>query len=281
MIGDSSQIFNNEWTIGEVGLNEIRLSLKTDHRDPFTKFHTDDQKIKLTHNNRGSLSSSEISKHSVGDNNMKYTKSTSPYSSTNSLNSIDLADLSNNSRANQHHPPVAPARKKRMAPRPPSQNSIPENQSTSSTTTITNNRDNNRNVFKVPTIPVIPRKMFHESSPNLANPNDLTKAVTTSSYKEFNNNNMSSLDTQYTYSENKNDTVTIRPTSQMFNKLNGAAVNNVQNRKTYTGGETKQHHSATSSDTEELLEEKDIPPEPTPRKRPAFSKFYLLKSYIK
>lgn len=269
-----------------MGLNEIRLSLKTDRHDTFTKYPTDDI-IKLRqHTSRESLSPSEISKHSGGGvaNNMKYIRTTSPYSSTNSLNSIDSSTgMSSISRTN-HHPPVAPTRKKRMAPRPPSQNSIPENQSTTtahSKTIIENNNNNNNGnndnetAFKVP-LPIIPRKKFHFSSPNLANhhqqQNDQTKAITdtSSTYKEFNNNNIAHLNTET--EQKKGDVVTIRPAAQMFTKSNGANTN----------GKSKDsilYHSSTSSETEEMAESKEIPPEPIPRKRPlgksCFMNFFL------
>lgn len=152
--GDSSQIFNNDLTIGEVGLNEIRLSLKTDsHHEPYPKFHTDEI-VKLRQNSRESLSSSEFSKNS----SRQYAKTTSPYSSTNSLSSMDSTGL--NSR---HHPPIAPSRKKRVAPRPPSQSSLSERSEV-----------NGDHVFKQPH-PVMPAKNFFVSSPNLTNTNNDTK----------------------------------------------------------------------------------------------------------
>lgn len=241
--------------------------------------------MKLRHNSRESISSSEMSKHSAGGN-AKYMKTTSPYSSTNSLNSIDSTGMSNNSRSH-HHPPVAPTRKKRMAPRPPSQNSIPENgQTTVVQSAITENHsDDNGIVFKAP-FPVVPRKKFHVSSPNLANPNDQTKATTTiiPVVKEFNNNNVTSTtDTHQqqsvasvpTLNETSDDAIMMRPTSQLFAKCNGAAVAvKAENRKTYAGGETMQssqlYHSRTSSDSSGGRE---MPPEPTPRKRPVFGKY--------
>lgn len=237
--------------------------------------------MKLRHNSRESISSSDMSKHSAGGN-AKYMKTTSPYSSTNSLNSIDSAGMSNNSRSH-HHPPVAPTRKKRMAPRPPSQNSIPENgQTTVKQSSITDNSDDNGNVFKAP-FPVVPRKKFHGSSPNLANPNDQTKATIPPPVKEFNNNNVTSTSDTHrqpmvsvseTITETSSD-VTMRPTSQIFAKCNGAAVAvKAENRKTYSGGDTTTsqllYHSRTSSDSSEARE---LPPEPTPRKRPVFGKY--------
>lgn len=161
--GDMSQVFNNDKTIGEVGLNELKLVLKTESRfnSDFHRFHAEDM-MKYKSSVPDSVSSSEISRN--------YSKNVlqkpSPYSSTTSLNSLDSTGM--NLTAKQQ-PPVAPARKKRAAPRPPSQNSIPEQEIFGTTL----------NVFKEPHS-ILPRKNFHVSSPQLFNNNNSIKKETNS-----------------------------------------------------------------------------------------------------
>lgn len=147
--GDMSQVFDTEKTIGEVGLNELKLVLKTESRfnADFHRFHADDMMKYKT----DSVSSSEISRN-YSKNTMQ---KTSPYSSTTSLNSLDSTGMNLTGKT---QPPVAPARKKRAAPRPPSQNSIPEQEIFGTTL----------NVFKEPHS-ILPRKNFHVSSPQLFN----------------------------------------------------------------------------------------------------------------
>lgn len=160
---DMSQVYNNDKTIGEVGLNELRLVLKTENRfnSDFHRFSADDMIKYRSSNIPESVSSSEISR------NLQNVTKTSPYSSTNSLNSLDSTGMNTNCKATQQ-PPIAPIRKKkRMAPRPPSENSIPEQEMFSSTTL---------NVFKEPHS-ILPRKNFHVSSPQLYNNNHNNNGV--------------------------------------------------------------------------------------------------------
>lgn len=148
--GDMSQVFDNEKTIGEVGLNELKLVLKSESRfsSDFRRFHADDM-MKYKSSVPDSVSSSEISRNY---------KKPSPYSSTTSLNSLDSTGMNLTAKT---QPPVAPARKKRAAPRPPSQNSIPEQEIFGTTL----------NVFKEPHS-ILPKKNFHVSSPQLYNNNN-------------------------------------------------------------------------------------------------------------
>lgn len=239
IVGDASQVYSNDLTIGEVGLNEIRLTLKTDSHEPYPKFHTDEI-VKLRQNSRESLSSSEFSKNS----SRQYIKTTSPYSSTNSLSSMDSTGL--NSR---HHPPIAPSRKKRIAPRPPSQSSLSERSEV-----------NGDHVFKQPH-PVMPPKNVFVSSPNLTNNTD-----TKGTKQEASDKKIHRIDEQETEKQ-----PTPRPTS-----LHGLRQISVQtngdNRATYAAPSPTVtpvtpaivDNQTTVNDSSEL---KDDRPEPVPRKR--------------
>lgn len=230
--GDSSQVYHNDLTIGEVGLNEIRLALITDSRhEPYPKFHTDEI-VKLRQNSRESLSSSEFSKNS----SRQYTKTTSPYSSTNSLNSMDSTGLNG-----RHHPPIAPSRKKRIAPRPPSQCSLSERPET-----------NGDHVFKEPH-PVMPSKNFFVSSPNLTN-NDTKGTKIEAADKTVNR-----IDEQ----EMKKKP-TARPTSLHGLQKNSVAQTNGDNVTPVTPTVTPATVDAPINVSAEV---KDVRPEPIPRKR--------------
>lgn len=150
--GDASQSFDTEKTIGEVGLNELKLALKTESRfnSDFHRFHADDM-MKYKSSVPDSVSSSEISRN-YGKTPMQ---KASPYSSTTSLNSLDSTGMNLTAKTQA---PVAPVRKKRAAPRPPSTTSIPEQEQEIFGTTL--------NVFKEPHS-ILPRKNFHVSSPQL------------------------------------------------------------------------------------------------------------------
>lgn len=169
--GDMSQAFDTDKTIGEVGLNELQLVLKTESRfsNDFRRFHTDDM-VKYKSSVPDSVSSSEASRN-YSKNVLQ--KTSSPYSSTTSLNSLDSTGMNLTAKT---QPPVAPARKKRAAPRPPSQNSIPEQEIFGTTL----------NVFKEPHS-ILPRKNFHVSSPQLFQNNTANNKSTV-----INNNNNSS-----------------------------------------------------------------------------------------
>ncbi|KAL9696796.1 hypothetical protein quinque_016375 [Culex quinquefasciatus] len=159
---DFHQGFELDLTIGEVGLNEIRLVSKKElenlQNNEYRLSTSDIFRLHQKNIRESSVSSSDLSRTS-----RVALKTTSPYSSTNSLNSMDSSGLSSSSRGgvngNQHHPPVAPMRKKRVAPRPPSQNSIPEKGPLE-----TPKADP---IFKEPQLPPYSKKNFHVSSPNL------------------------------------------------------------------------------------------------------------------
>ncbi|XP_055606942.1 uncharacterized protein LOC129754754 [Uranotaenia lowii] len=161
---DFHQGFELDLTIGEVGLNEIRLMSKKELE------HLQNNEYRLSTSDIFRLHQKNIRESSVSSSDLSRTsraamKTTSPYSSTNSLNSMDSSGLSSSSRGgingSQPHPPVAPTRKKRLAPRPPSQNSIPEK------APLEFSRDDH--IFKEPQLPPYSKKNFHVSSPNLFN----------------------------------------------------------------------------------------------------------------
>ncbi|XP_021705367.1 putative mediator of RNA polymerase II transcription subunit 26 isoform X2 [Aedes aegypti] len=178
---DFHQGFELDLTIGEVGLNEIRLISKKElenlRNNEYRLSTSDIFRLHQKNIRENSVSSSDLSR-----NSRTALKTTSPYSSTNSLNSMDSSGLSSSSRGglngNSHHPPVAPTRKKRMAPRPPSQNSIPEK------APLEIHKDDH--IFKEPQLPPYSRKNFHVSSPNLYNGE--VKIVDTINNNNNNNN---------------------------------------------------------------------------------------------
>ncbi|XP_058446559.1 uncharacterized protein LOC131427411 isoform X2 [Malaya genurostris] len=160
---DFHQAFELDLTIGEVGLNEIRLMSRKElehlQNNEYRLSTSDIFRMHQKNFRETSISSSDLSRTSKVP-----LKTTSPYSSTNSLNSMDSSGLSSSSRGgvngNQHHAPVAPMRKKRLAPRPPSQNSIPEKAPLETTV-------KDEHLFKEPQLPPYSKKHFHVSSPNL------------------------------------------------------------------------------------------------------------------
>ncbi|XP_055640504.1 probable serine/threonine-protein kinase nek3 isoform X2 [Toxorhynchites rutilus septentrionalis] len=181
---DYQQGFELDLTIGEVGLNEIRLVSKKElenlQHNEYRLSTSDIFRLHQKNIRESSVSSSDLSRTSK-----MVLKTTSPYSSTNSLNSMDSSGMSSSSRGgvngNQHHPPVAPTRKKRMAPRPPSQNSIPEK------APLETCKDDH--IFKEPQLPPYSQKNFHVSSPNLYNKELKTADVVNNNHHSNNNNN--------------------------------------------------------------------------------------------
>lgn len=144
--GDMSMVFNGDSTIGEVGLNELKMVLKSESQ--FNSNFQDMLKYKSQTSN--SVTSSEISRNSKSQ-----LRKSSPYSSSNSLNSLDSTGMSTSQKM---APPVAPARKKRLAPRPPSQIVIPEQ--------VILSTNINDVLLKEP-CSILPRRHFHVSSQQL------------------------------------------------------------------------------------------------------------------
>uniref|UniRef100_W4VRA3 WH2 domain-containing protein n=1 Tax=Corethrella appendiculata TaxID=1370023 RepID=W4VRA3_9DIPT len=246
-----SKIFENELTIGEVGLNEIRLVSKScissgvyNSQNSEYRFSTSDI-FRYQRNNirESSLSSSDLSRTSK-----IAMKTTSPYSSTNSLNSMDSSGMSTSSKGNNnghsHHQPVVPMRKKRQAPRPPSQNSIPEQE------TICTNPA----IFKEPQLPPYSRKNFHVSSPNLYNQDiNYHQQSHFDTIEELNNINN---DKKTSYNNLKN-----RPTSMYI--IREPEIN------TENGNGNILHSRQSSSDSSDIKDRTHFTnnPEPIPRKK--------------
>ncbi|XP_062563311.1 uncharacterized protein LOC134226505 isoform X2 [Armigeres subalbatus] len=202
---DFHQGFDLNLTIGEVGLNEIRLISKKELENLQTN------EYRLSTSDIFRLHQKNIRENSVSSSDLSRTsraalKTTSPYSSTNSLNSMDSSGMSSSSRGglngNNHHPPVAPTRKKRMAPRPPSQNSIPEK------APLEIHKEDH--IFKEPQLPPYSRKNFHVSSPNLYN--DEVKIVDT-----INNNNNNDYNGQSETNDNGHHVDTVEEMNNLIN----------------------------------------------------------------
>ncbi|XP_053694955.1 uncharacterized protein LOC128742576 [Sabethes cyaneus] len=208
---DFNQGFELDLTIGEVGLNEIRLisrkELENMQNNEYRLSTSDIFRLHQKNLRENSVSSSDLSRTSK-----IALKTTSPYSSTNSLNSMDSSGLSSSSRGgvngNQHHAPVAPARKKRIAPRPPSQNSIPEK------APLETVRDDS--IFKEPQLPPYSKKNFHVSSPNLYN----SKELKTTDSLNNNNNNNNNINNNHSNDYNGNGHHTTESVEEMNNILN-------------------------------------------------------------
>lgn len=176
---DGTQVFDLDMTVGEVGLNGLRLADRNEKAD--IKFNADDI-MKLRQLSRESLTSS--SEFSKGSARQYHSKTVSQYSSTNSLNSMDSATGMN--QRNQRNSngggqtnggvsrnvgvPVVPQRKKRLAPRPPasaalSTQSTVDLRTTNRTAPTPNVQQPDDVVFRKPL--TLPRRAFHASTPNL------------------------------------------------------------------------------------------------------------------
>ncbi|XP_055716344.1 titin isoform X2 [Phlebotomus papatasi] len=252
---DNSQVFRNDLTIGEVGLNEIRLVPKTERLHNGNNFNLEDLGKMRVPGNRESLSSSEVSR-----NSRHFPKTTSPYSSTNSLNSVE------SSGSRSHQAPVAPARKKRAAPRPPSQNSIPEHQDRATVdinrnSTITG-QGGGAEVFKKP-LPV--KKNFHVSSPNLSL--EENHQLITSAEVHRNGSPVAERYSSVT-DLRSHDTPAIVEASNARIRPMSMHIFNGNHHVNGKESSTDVNHSRTSSESSEM---RDSLPEPVPRKRQLFA----------
>lgn len=239
---DDTQVFELELTIGEVGLNEIRLAPKSCHAAAATediKFrtHSAHSVVQPAH------TQNDYRFNVINHNHQRpHTISASPYSSTNSLNSTDSSGPNSSLRSNAM--PSAPCRKKRVAPRPPSQNSIPEDKE--QIVERKNGDVADDGVFKRPQLI---RQNFHVSSPNLMQTN-LSRCTINES-----NADMSLPSSEQTATPD--DHSLGRPLSMQLHE------DEMSNGNAY-GSRT---HSRTSSDTSDNITRDGNWPEPAPRKR--------------
>lgn len=239
-------MFELDLTIGEVGLNEIRLAPKSCH----AAAATEDIKFR-THSNHSVLQSTHVQsdyRFTVINHNQQrpHTMSASPYSSTNSLNSTDSSGPNFSLRSNVM--PSVPCRKKRVAPRPPSQNSIPED--TEQNGEKMNAAGVDDGVFKRPQLI---RQNFHVSSPNL-----MQTHLTRRNKQEASDSDISLTGREHTTKiiATADDSSLSRPLSMPSHE------DEIVNGKGNAYG--SRTHSRTSSDTSDR---DGNWPEPVPRKR--------------
>lgn len=265
------QIFSLELTIGEVGLNEIRLAAK------FTRSTEDSLGVRYRH---AATIQSALNDNRYTTRPQSVITKSSPYSSTNSLNSSDSSGFNLSLRSTGSHVPVAPTRKKRLAPRPPSQNSIPEDVEQKRPPHITTDKQlDDDTVFKRP----LDRKNFHVSSPNLSNGGNGANLNGGLRYKDFHlsNGNIYTInepsgDNSLSGSDITNGSDGGVGKSRSFNRpmsmhcdqrydeneqFEGTDENS--NRFSYNA---EANHSRTSSETSETAKDSGFP-EPIPRKR--------------
>lgn len=245
LTADGEQVYDLSCTIGEVGLNEIKLVPK--HLRSSIKEKTT---IKYRSHNELRLA---VRPHTMS--------SVSPYSSTNSLNSSDSSGFVSHPRSGI---PAAPNRKKRAAPRPPSQNSIPENDEKSVPAKTQNGVANNDdNVFKKPLL----RQDFHVSSPNLTS-NNVSLQSSTSNGSNKDTSISSSFNQKYDETNYKKSLLN-RPLSMQCNGSN--SVDDQQSLSTSTNSNSSRNHSRTSSETSDITNNNG--PEPAQRKKIPTRKF--------
>lgn len=270
---DETQVYDLGMTIGEVGLNEIRLAHKTSVATRQTNggIKCRPHSTIITHHSQ-TLPKFQLTQ--MENNRLSSRTTASPYSSTNSLNSTDSSGMNSSLRSGSHHGPVAPSRKKRVAPRPPSQNSIPEDREQKFTAPSSQKSDED-GVFKRPLL----RQNFHVSSPNLSNNNGAALR-----YKEFHcsNNNVYpnnesptgdiSISSIETNSSRGDFRKTSRPLSMQLDiKIcNGYEKEEeiLENGNHYAESTTNSNHSRTSSETSETARDgSGLDSGPIPRKR--------------
>lgn len=241
LTADGEQVYNLSCTIGEVGLNEIKLEpkhLSSSNKETTTVKYRSHNEVRPA-----------VRPHTMS--------SVSPYSSTNSLNSSDSCGFVSHSRSGI---PAAPNRKKRAAPRPPSQNSIPEkDEKTVSKTQNDGAPNNGDNVFKKPLL----RQDFHVSSPNLTSNSVLLQSSTTSNDTSTKTSIISNSFNQKYDETNYKKSLLNRPLSMQCNESN--SVDDQQSLPTSTNSNSSRNHSRTSSETSDITNNNG--PEPAQRKK--------------
>ncbi|XP_055305478.1 probable serine/threonine-protein kinase DDB_G0282963 [Sitodiplosis mosellana] len=234
---DDNQIFDLNFTIGEVGLSEIKLAHKNGKEDTIVRYRINTS----GHENRS----------------RPHTMSTvSPYSSTNSLNSSDSMGIVINHRLSNGHVPAVPGRKKRIAPRPPSQNSISEDPERKTIMERSNSQIDQTGLNRSS----LNRQHFHVSSPNLSMNNN----ATLKSYFSTDTSISNSLDGRQVIINDKK-AVSSRPLS-VQPRNSTIEINEPKYRRSESINSIgNQSHSRTSSETSDIT--RDSFPEPQPRKR--------------
>lgn len=222
------------FTIGEVGLSEIKLALNNGQ---------DETSVRYRMSSSGHQNRLGVRPHTMS----------SPYSSTNSLNSTDSSGIIQ--RSNGHFP-VIPGRKKRVAPRPPSQNSISEDPE--------KKYEGIDKVSQKSFCSSLVRQHFHVSSPNLTSNHKMISKL----HSSTETSNESSLDSRQITNGiniNRKSNPLNRPLSVQFesttsedHKINYQPIRNVDLT-------SSQNHSRTSSETSDITNVV-IFPEPQPRK---------------
>lgn len=248
-------------TIGEVGLNEIRLAHKIATRQPDSVKARPHSTI-ITHH------SQTLPKFQLTDHRLSNKIAASPYSSTNSLNSTDSSGMNCSLRSGSHHGPVVPSRKKRAAPRPPSQNSIPEDREHKCSAPSSQKSDDG-GVFKRPLL----RQNFHVSSPNLSSANAAGlrhKEYHCSNSNVYPNNETTNGDTSISSIETNSSgegKKFIRPLSNQVDAKNlNDSGRDEETLDNHYAESVNSNHSRTSSETSETIKNGNGP-EPTPRKQ--------------
>lgn len=234
-LADDTQIFDLDFTVGEVGLNEIKLTPKNYNANK------DDAPVKYRSHAQGEY------RLTVRPQTMS---SVSPYSSTNSLNSSDSSGVIVNTTNTRNSMPPMPNRKKRAAPRPPSQNSIPEDreekcaeikQSQHTIQAIDENERYESNLV---------HRGFHVSSPNLTG-----KLSTTLQLAPSNGalSNCSSPDTSLgsSFDGSKNTDPSSKEQSIMVNE---SAVSKLPPSES-SASTSSRNHSRTSSEASDITKD--------------------------
>lgn len=250
---DDTQVFDLSFTIGEVGLNEIKLAHKCNNEKTSVKYRT----------------------HSSANGNRPIARphtisSASPYSSTNSLNSYDSTGVTTTNRLSSDQ--LANRKKRRTAPRPPSQNSIPESPEQKNTELETTSQIDQTELHQNHLM----RQNFHVSSPNLS----VTNCNRLKSYSS----NCSSTDTSINSSLDGKHDVNYAKNAQKSQQLA---------KRTYEDDDFEYHtsesnnlpysqcHSRTSSDTSDINKDGNLSEmQIKERKRPPIGRFYFFLGFF-
>lgn len=264
-LADDTQIFDLSFTVGEVGLSEIKLVPKNIKDDTAVRYRI--------HSNLGR-------ENRFGAQRPHTMSSVSPYSSTNSLNSTDSSGIMMNQRVN-NGVPVAPNRKKRVAPRPPSQNSIPENPEKTSSKDESNSQssrtgaDSNIDTKHSNLL----RQNFHVSSPNLATSNNMSFKSNGIGMDSSATNSFDRRQSENYINNNKKLSLN-RPLSIQLSKTANADYSHEFKSQISENLNLRKNHCHSRTPSDASATNDTILPEPQPRTRPpiSLSKFMKLNT---